>query len=315
MIKSYFFNAEKQPDGSFDRVYNAESFSDWLKLIIANGVFSNPSTNLQVEARSGFNIVVDSGSGWIDGHKMDNTIYYPLTIDGSDVLLDRIDRVIFYLDYTNRVMGIDVLKGEAAQYPEPPALTRDDERVEYCLAEISIAHQATEITQADITDTRANTSICGWVSSLIEQVDTETLFIQWQTAYENAFSQLETWQTQVEDDFDVWAAAEKAAFDTFIEHLTQELKVDTYIEEYKKAVSLTSGGSTAITLDMTGYTYAAADIVDVFINGLVGVAGTDYTLSESGGVATVTLALTLQSGITDDIVVRVLKSKIGYRQT
>ena len=304
MIKCYFFNAEQQQDGSYDRVYNADSFSDWLKLIVGNGVFSNPSSNLQVEARTGFNIVVDSGSGWIDGHKMDNTIYYPLTVDGSDVLLDRIDRVIFYLDNVNRTMGIDILKGEPANFPEPPELTRDDERVEYCLAEISVAHQVTEITQADITDTRPETSICGWVTGLIEQVDTETLFIQYQTAYENAFAELEEWE-----------AAEKIAFETFIEHLTEELKVDTYIEKYSKNVSLTSGDSTAIVLDMAGYTYAAADVVDVFINGLHGVSGTDYTLSVSGGVATVTLALTLIASDTDDEEIRVLKSKIGYRPT
>lgn len=302
MIKYYFFNAEKQPDGSYDRVYNAESFSDWLKLIVGNGVFPNPSTNLQVEARSGFNIVVNAGSAWIDGHKIDNTVIYPMTVDGSDVLLDRIDRVIFYLDNTSRTMGIQILKGEPSDTPVAPALTRDDERMEYCLAEISIEHQVTEITQADITDTRADTAICGWVAGLIQQVDTETLFIQWQTAYEQAFAELEDWE-----------AAEKIAFEEFIEHLTEELKVDTYIEEYSKTVSLTDGDSTAIVLNMAGYTYAEADVIDVFINGLYGQKNTDYTVSVSEGVATVTLALTLLEGTTEDIEVRVLKSKIGYR--
>ena len=304
MIKSYFFNAEKLPDGSYDRTYNAESFSDWLKLIVGNGVFSNPSSNLQVEARTGFNIVVNSGSGWIDGHKMDNTIYYPLTLDGSDVLYDRIDRVVFFLDNAGRTMGIDVLKGELSDFPEPPALTRNDARVEYALADISVAHQVVEITQADITDVRADTSVCGWVTGLIEQVDTETLFIQWQTAYENAFAELKDWE-----------AAEQAAFEEFIQHLTEDLKVDTYIQDYIKRVSLTAGGSTAITLDMTSYTYNANDVIDVFINGLYGKAGTDYTISVSGGVATVNLAMTLVSGITEDIEIRVLKSLIGYRKT
>lgn len=304
MIKSYFFNAEKLEDGSYDRTYNAESFSDWLKLIVGNGVFSNPSTNLQVEARTGFNIVVNSGSGWIDGHKMDNTIYYPLTLDGSDVLYDRIDRVIFFLDNSARTMGIEILKGELSDFPQPPALTRDDERMEYALADILVAHQVTEITQADITDVRADTSVCGWVTGLIEQVDTETLFIQWQTAYENAFAELQDWE-----------AAEQAAFEEFIQHLTEDLKVDTYIQDYIKNVSLTAGGSTAITLDMTGYIYNANDVIDVFINGLYGKAGTDYTISVSGGVATVNLAMTLISGITEDIEIRVLKSLIGYRKT
>lgn len=303
-INSYFFNANKNPDGTYDRTYNAESFSNWLSLIVGNGVFPNPSTNLQVEARTGFNIIVNSGSGWINGHKMDNTIYYPLTVDGSDVLLDRIDRVIFYLDYTNRVMGIEILKGTPAEFPVAPDLTNDDERVELCLAEIAINHQVTEITQADITDTRADSTVCGWVAGLIEQVDTSTLFTQWQTAYTQAFANLQAWQ-----------AAEQAAFEEWLNDLTQELRVDTYIQEYQKTVSVTQSSSKIIPMDMTGYTYEESDIIFVIINGLVGIDTTDYLIDTRQSPPEIHINLVGSTNVTDDIDIRVLKSKIGISPT
>ena len=39
------------------------------------------------------------------------------------------------------------------------------------------------ITQAMITDFRTS-ALCGYVTGLIKQVDTSTLFAQWQAAYE-----------------------------------------------------------------------------------------------------------------------------------
>ena len=40
---------------------------------------------------------------------------------GQDALLARIDRIIFYCDYTERQMGIEILKGTASVTPVAPA--------------------------------------------------------------------------------------------------------------------------------------------------------------------------------------------------
>lgn len=295
MINSYFFDALPNPDGTWDREYNAGNFSDYLNLLVGSGVFPNPSTNLQVITSSGFTIIVKAGSAWIDGKKMENTTDYSITLDGSDILLDRIDRVIFYLDLSDREMGIDILKGTPATNPVAPSLTRTATRQEYCLATIAINRQVAAISQADITDTRADSTVCGWVAGLIQQVDTSTLFTQWQTAYENYYAAV---QQQLND---------------FMETLTDTLRVNTYLTQFTKYLTLSQSDSRIIPLDMTNYTYEATDILEVYLNGLAGTPTVDYTLDISQTPPELTVNL-VGFNTTNDIFIRVLKTKIGIVQ-
>lgn len=186
-INSYFFNAV-QTGETYDRTYNAEDVTSYLDLLVGNGVFPNPSTNLQVRAGGGMTVIAGAGQGWIDGHKIINTADMQLTIAQSDVVLNRIDAVIFYVDYTAREMGIAVKTGTAAASPVAPTLTRSTTRYEMCLATISVTKQVTEITASMITDTRGNSNLCGYVQGLIQQVDTTTLFDQWQAGFDDWFS-------------------------------------------------------------------------------------------------------------------------------
>lgn len=295
-VNGYFFNAVNV-GGVYDRTYTAEDVTSYLRQIVGNGVFPTPSDQLQVRASSGMTVIVETGEGWIDGHKIVNTADLELTLDNSDALVNRIDRVIFYADYNARTMGIEVKKGTGAVNPVPPALTRNSSRYEMSLATIRVNKQITSITGAMITDTRANSNECGWVAGLIQQIDTSSLFVQWQTAYS--------------DYFDLT----KQELDDFMETLTQELGVYAYLQQYQKSVNLTSSSSKTIPLDMTGYTYNARDFITVYINGLVGIQGTDYTISVSGGSASVVLTLTTSAGVTNTVEIRVLKSVIGIEET
>ena len=185
-IEGYFFNAIEN-EGTYDRVYNAEDFTSYLNQIVGNGVFPNPSTQLQVRASSGMNVIVGAGSGWINGHKIVNTADLTLTVTASDVLLNRIDRVIFYVDMDAREMGIEVKAGTLAATPVAPALVRNNSRYEMCLAQITVNKQITAITAAMITDTRGNSNLCGYVQGLIQQVDTSTLWTQQQEQFDDWF--------------------------------------------------------------------------------------------------------------------------------
>lgn len=295
-VNGYFFNAVNE-GGVYDRTYTAEDVTSYLNQIVGNGVFPVPSNQLQVRASSGMTVIVGAGEGWIDGHKLVNTADMELTLDNADALLNRIDRIVFYADYNAREMGIEILKGTPAATPTAPALTRNITRYEMSLATITVNKQITSITQSMITDTRANSNVCGWVAGLIQQVDTSTLFVQWQTAYSDYFDLV------------------KQELDDFMEALTQELGVYAYLQQYQKSVDLTSASSKTIALDMTGYTYDARDFIVVYINGLVGIQGTDYTISASGGSASVVLTLTTSAGITNTVQIRVLKSVIGIEET
>lgn len=186
-IESYFFNAVLS-EGVYDRLYNAEDMTTYLDKLVGNGVFPNPSTQLQVRASSGMNVIVGAGSGWINGHKMVNTSDLTLAVTASDVLLNRIDAVIFYVDFNARDMGIEIKEGTLAAQPVAPSLQRDSSRYEMCLAQIQVNKQITAITTAMITDTRGNGNLCGFVQGLIQQVDTTTLFDQWQAQFNEWFS-------------------------------------------------------------------------------------------------------------------------------
>ena len=86
-------------------------------------------------------------------------------------------------------------------------MERTEKVEEYCLAQIyvpKIKDDGTqEIIQANITDTRADTEVCGWVTSLIDQVDTHTLFLQWQDAYQRYYDESTA-------EFETWLAGIKA---------------------------------------------------------------------------------------------------------
>ena len=70
-------------------------------------------------------------------------------------------------------------KGLASSNPVHPTLNNDDDIAEFRLADIVISPSCVEITQDLITDCRGS-SECPWVTGLIEQVDTSTLFAQYQ---------------------------------------------------------------------------------------------------------------------------------------
>ena len=258
-INSYFFNA-LQSGGVYDRIYNAEDVTSYLDMLVGNGVFPNPSTQLQVRASSGMNVVVGAGSGWINGHKMVNTSDLVMAVTASDVLLNRIDLVVFYVDYTERTMGIEIKEGTLASNPESPALVRNTTRWEMALARINVAKQVTAITDAMITDLRGNSSMCGFVQGLLQQIDTTTLWTQQQTMFNE-------WFESVKSQF----VAAKA---------------------FRKVEGIATSSANQSTFNVLDYVPTFAnqyDVLEVYINGLH-LNGNEYTLESN----TVTLTTPIE---------------------
>lgn len=269
-IEGYFFNAVLN-DGVYDRLYNAEDFNSYLDLLVGNGVFPNPSTQLQVRAASGMNIIVGAGSGWINGHKMINNADLTLAVSASDVVLNRIDRVVFYCDYNSREMGIEVKTGTVATSPVAPDLQQDDDRYELSLATITVNKQISEITAAMITDTRANSNVCGYVQGLIQQVDTTTLWQQQQAKFDE-------WFEAIQDQF-VQGKIFKKLEGIYTTQTANEstFNVVTYVPSYSFAY----------------------DILEVYING-IHLTGNEYSISNG----TVTLITPIEeAGAVIDFVV------------
>lgn len=174
-----------------DRRYRAEFFASYFASFIGNGVFPNPSTNLQVISDVNMNVNVSAGKGWINGYYLVNDSNYLITIPTADGVLSRIDRIVFALDFNTREMNIYNKRGTPSANPTPPNLIRDANIYELALADISIPAGTTSLSQTNITDVRLNAQLCGIVSGLINQVDTTTLFIQYQQQFQDFLQDLE----------------------------------------------------------------------------------------------------------------------------
>ena len=161
-----------------DRKYKASDFAEYFKTFIGNGVFPNPSTNLQVIANGDMTLTVSQGNAWINGYMYSNTYNLILTVKNSDSSLKRIDRVVVKCDFINREIKAYIKEGVFSQNPNAPTLTRDTDAYELCIAEIQVDNGVVAIQQSKITDTRLNTEICGIVTQTVETIDTTTLFNQ-----------------------------------------------------------------------------------------------------------------------------------------
>lgn len=285
-----------------DRVYNADQMSEYFKGLISDGVYENVGGALQVMASAtpDMNVNVQTGRAIINSKWVENDAVEILPITAAHATLNRWSAVVIQCDMTNRKISIITIDGTPASSPTKPQITNSATIMQMCLAYVYVAARVTSITQANITDTRANNNLCGWITGLVDQVDTTTLFNQWQAAYNENIADMESWET-----------AQKAAFESWLSTLTSQLTVGAYIEQYQKVVEIGANDSKIIPLDMTGYTYDASDIFIIILNGLVATEAYDYLIDTSTTPPEVHVNLV---NATDELVdIRVLKSQLGTR--
>jgi len=279
-INGYFFNAQINEGGQYDRLYNNEDFCGYLAQLIGNGVFPTPQTQLQVSPKEGMTVKVNPGQGWIEGHKMilEEDIEGDFTLTVPSVLLEghsRTDRVVFRVNYVDRVMEI-VLKSDL-ENETTPGVTRNSDYYELSLALISVKYGITEITESMIADTRGEAEVCGWVAGLIEQIDVSGVASQYVARYQEILNDMESWYAT----------------------LTQDLTVGAYLVQYHKVVQVPA--SNIIYLDMEDYVYNSHDLLTLTLNGLRLSPGVDYYIVTSSTPVSIRLATEITSGNTLDI--------------
>lgn len=176
-----------------DRLYNADQMSRIFEGLITDGVYASVGNKLAVQAGSGMTIKIATGRGWFGRHWVNNDTEYILTLENSDVILNRYAAVCIKVDDTDAVRdAVPYLKySDFATTPVKPTMTRTELVKEYCLAYVYIKAGATAITTANIEDTRGNNALCGWVTGLIEQLNTATLFSQWEAIFNDWFTGLQ----------------------------------------------------------------------------------------------------------------------------
>lgn len=248
-VKYGFFNSVNG-----DRLYNADDISNFFYKLISDGVLATPSSNMQVLAGSGMTVSVSPGYGMVNAKFINLTASESVTLDAADIALPRIDRVVLRLDKENRQIVIAAKKGTPAATPSAPTLTRSDDVWELSLAKIAVASGATSITQAEITDERSNTSVCGYITGMIDQIDTTTLFAQFTAAFEH-------WFDGVKD----------------------EVLRNTLVRRYTNSTEATALRDRLFPVNVSEFN-ASLDTLNVYVNGFRLQPGVDYTLEYSEDV-------------------------------
>lgn len=293
-----FYNAIKQSDGTYDRVYNSEQISNMFEGLVTSGVYESVGDALIVKEKSG--LTVEVGTGRIvmsDGKWMRNDAKLDITLAAAHLTLNRWSAIVVRADRTNRTITIVEKAGTPATNPTKPATTVSQTIEEKCLAYVYVGKGVTAITQANITDVRADASLCGWVTGVVKQVNTSELFLQYQSAYEQQLATMQAWQT-----------TQQAAFDTWFSALTDQLQVNTYIQKYHKVIDMGSSNG-VFPLDMAGYTYEASDVLFINVNGVMLTEAYDYLLDTSKTPVEIHTNANLDAE--NILEITVLKSKIG----
>ena len=183
---SYPFESQNTGSASapvYDRAITAEQERKFNKMRYTNGVFSTPTNGLMVQAKSGMTVTVKAGGCHIEGALGVLEADLDISISASNASQSRIDRIVARFDTSVSVRSVDIYKKEGvpSSNPQPPDIIRESNYYEIVLADIRVSAGATEITNANITDQRENSDLCGLVVPAIPTpLDLDDLYLQYQ---------------------------------------------------------------------------------------------------------------------------------------
>lgn len=288
-----------------DRLYNADQMSHIFEGLITDGVYESVGNKLAVQPNNGMVIQIATGRGWFNKHWVNNDSENLLTLAGSDVILNRYVAVCIRVDDTDAVRSaVPYLKySEFATNPVKPTMTRTETVKEYCLAYVKIRAGVTEILASDIEDTRFNTELCGWVTGLITQVNTTTLYEQWEALFTGFL-------TESVETFNNWLTTTQSDFNDWFENLQVELDGDV-------ATRLTNALPTSVTVTLLASGWLnnsqSVQVINMNTTKSVIVEATDASKDAYSGAgvkctaqAVNTLTFTCESVPTEDLQVNVL---------
>lgn len=240
-----FFNALRNEDGTFDRTYNANDYSENLAVVISNGVLRSTADDLKVTA-SGMRATVAAGRAWINGHWYLNDSPVTLAAVTAPIGGKRWDRIFLRLnkEVSDRRIYLTYVKGTEANNPVKPNPMRTENVYDLVLADIYVDTNATSVI---VTDTRADADLCGWVYS---------------TSGDNSFF------TSLDNLFNEWFGEKKDTLSSMA--LFKRYNWRTVLDTASKAVNFNIPQYDAETC-----------FLEVFVNGILKTEGDEYSISGS----------------------------------
>ena len=246
-IKTGFYNSVEN-----DRLYNAEDMSRYFAGLYTKGVLQNYKDKFAVKANGGMQVKVPTGKAFFsDGKYIENTADIILNVEASDVVLGRIDSVVLRSDKNENVRNAMVVlkKGTPSSNPQPPAIEVGEYVEELLICNIRVDKLTENLTQSNIENTVANTDVCGYVTGLIDEVDTSDLYAQYQEAYKQFY-------IESQQKFDEW-----------FENVKETIKATALMRRYRNAYTTTQEAEKRIEIGIPEHN-SVLDIVELYINGL-----------------------------------------------
>ena len=162
--------------------YDADDASGYLSTRLS-GVYS-ADEDFAVTANGGLTVTVSAGQAWVRpvrfrGRSIIMEQPETVTLTAADAVRSRIDRLVLRYDAAARKTRLQVLEGTPdSASPTAPEITRTALVYDLCLADIRRPAGSTEITAADITDTRADEDVCGVMRDGVTGIPTAQLQAQ-----------------------------------------------------------------------------------------------------------------------------------------
>ena len=162
--------------------YDADDAAGYLSTRLS-GVYS-ADEDFAVTANGDLTVSVSAGQAWVHparfrGRSIILEQPETVTLTAADAVRSRIDRLVLRYDAAARKTRLQVLEGTPdSASPTAPEITRTALVYDLCLAEIRRPAGSTEITAADITDTRADEDVCGVMRDGVNGIPTAQLQAQ-----------------------------------------------------------------------------------------------------------------------------------------
>lgn len=184
-------------NGVYDRSYSSDDFASFFGKFISNGIYAKIGNCLEVIANNNSMFVtVRDGAVFINGRARDWEDEQQVRLSNAHDAYDRYDLIVARLNMLERDITLHVVEGTASASPKVPEATRTADIYDLVLAQVRVKTGVTAIVQSDVTDMRS-TSMCGFVSGLINQIDAESFFEQYHIAFNQEFAEYQA-------NFEAW---------------------------------------------------------------------------------------------------------------
>lgn len=172
MIQCGFFNAVRQPDGTYDRTYDADAFNEFFNGILTDtGVYKKSGNAMKVVPNTGMTVNISTGKARILQHWAHIPVEESITLPASHLTLNKYVAIVLRYSVADRTIIPMYIEGTTATTPVRPSILRTASTYDICLAYIYVKAGATTITASDIEDTREAVDLCGYVKLQIDSIN------------------------------------------------------------------------------------------------------------------------------------------------